>query len=251
MHGIAGTQRYYEDVRRTVGVEPPVVRRRRGGNRRVDRPERRREDHHFQRDHGHLSADERHRALRGAALEDCAPTRSPSAGSRDVPDDPAVCQSDRAGERHGGLHCRTHAGALAAIFRPPAQRREENQIIAEANRQLSFMGLEESRHELARNLPYGDQRRLEIARALATHPTLLILDEPAAGLNEQETLEVGRLIKQIRDSELRFLLIEHDMKVVMGVSDHIIVLDNGKKIAEGPRSRFRRTQSHRGLSGQR
>jgi len=133
-----------------------------------------------------------------------------------------------------GLHCRTHAGALAAILRPPAQRREENQIIAEANRQLSFMGLEESRHELARNLPYGDQRRLEIARALATHPTLLILDEPAAGLNEQETLEVGRLIKQIRDSGTTVLLIEHDMKVVMGVSDHIIVLDNGKKIAEGP-----------------
>jgi len=95
------------------------------------------------------------------------------------------------------------------------------------------MGLSDVRHELARNLPYGGQRRLEIARALATRPTLLVLDEPAAGLNEQETDELGSLIKQIRDSGITILLIEHDMRVVMSVSDRIVVLDNGKKIAEG------------------
>lgn len=132
-----------------------------------------------------------------------------------------------------GQHCRTHAGAVSAILRTPAQQREERQIIEEGNRYLSFMGLADSRHELARNLPYGDQRRLEIARGLATRPTLLVLDEPAAGLNEQETNELGELIKNIRDSGITILLIEHDMRVVMGVSDRIIVLDNGKKIAGG------------------
>jgi len=132
-----------------------------------------------------------------------------------------------------GQHCRTQAGALAAIFHTARQRQEERRIIEEANQKLSLMGLFEARHELARNLPYGDQRRLEIARALATQPTLLILDEPAAGLNEQETREMSQLIRQIRDSGVTILLIEHDMKVVMGISDRVIVLDNGKKIAEG------------------
>lgn len=133
-----------------------------------------------------------------------------------------------------GQHCRSRAGALAAIFHTAGQRQEERQIIEMANQQLAFMGLFDARHELARNLPYGDQRRLEIARALATQPTLLILDEPAAGLNEQETKEMSSLIKQIRDSGVTILLIEHDMKVVMDISDRVVVLDNGKKIAEGP-----------------
>jgi branched-chain amino acid transport system ATP-binding protein len=132
-----------------------------------------------------------------------------------------------------GQHCRSRAGALAAVFHTPGQRREERQIIEESNSQLAFMGLAGSRHELARNLPYGDQRRLEIARALATRPTLIILDEPAAGLNEQETKEMSGLIRQIRDSGVTILLIEHDMKVVMDISDRIVVLDNGRKIAEG------------------
>jgi branched-chain amino acid transport system ATP-binding protein len=91
----------------------------------------------------------------------------------------------------------------------------------------------EYRDELARNLPYGSQRRLEIARGLATHPRLLILDEPAAGLNEQESAELMALIHEIRDSGITILLIEHDMRVVMGISDRIVVLDNGEKIAEG------------------
>jgi branched-chain amino acid transport system ATP-binding protein len=132
-----------------------------------------------------------------------------------------------------GLHCRTHAGTWAAIARPPSQRQEELHIQRETEEQLRFMGLYEHRDELARSLPYGSQRRLEIARALATHPRLLILDEPAAGLNEQESAELMGLIRQVRISGITVLLIEHDMRVVMGISDRIVVLDNGQKIAEG------------------
>lgn len=132
-----------------------------------------------------------------------------------------------------GLHCRTHAGVWQAITHSASQRREETRIQRETEQQLRFMGLYEVRDELARNLPYGSQRRLEIARALATHPRLLILDEPAAGLNEQEGAELMRSIRQIRGSGVTILLIEHDMKVVMGISDRVVVLDNGQKIAEG------------------
>jgi len=138
-----------------------------------------------------------------------------------------------------GQHCRTQAGAVASIFRPPSQRHEERQIIEEANRHVAFMGLFDVRHELARNLPYGDQRRLEIARALATGPKLVILDEPAAGLNEQETSELMALIQRICDSGVTLLLVEHDMKVVMGISHRIVVLDNGEKIAEGTPEQIR------------
>jgi branched-chain amino acid transport system ATP-binding protein len=132
-----------------------------------------------------------------------------------------------------GPHHRTREGTWGAIFRPPSQREEEKYIADEAMRQLELMGLVEYRDELAKNLPYGHQRRLEIARALATDPTLLILDEPAAGLNEQESLELMALIEAIRDSGITVLLIEHDMKVVMGICERIVVLDYGKKIAEG------------------
>ena len=132
-----------------------------------------------------------------------------------------------------GVHHRTRAGVWGALFRPPAQRKEERFIVAEAEKYIRFMGLSEFRDELAKNLPYGHQRRLEIARALAARPRLLILDEPAAGLNEQETLELMDLIRQIRDSGITILLIEHDMKVVMGICERIVVLDYGRKIAEG------------------
>jgi branched-chain amino acid transport system ATP-binding protein len=132
-----------------------------------------------------------------------------------------------------GLHHRTQSGVFGAVFRPSSQRREEDYSITEAEDRLRFMGLEEQRDELAKNLPYGHQRRLEIARALAAEPSLLILDEPAAGLNEQETLDLMSLIRGIRDSGITVLLIEHDMKVVMGICEHIVVLDYGKKIAEG------------------
>jgi branched-chain amino acid transport system ATP-binding protein len=132
-----------------------------------------------------------------------------------------------------GRHCRTKAGWLGAIVQTRSQQLEEQQIRGEAERHLQFMNLYDQRAELAKNLPYGDQRRLEIARALAIDPQLLILDEPAAGLNEQETNELMQLISQVRDSGITIFLIEHDMKVVMGISDRIIVLDNGVKIAEG------------------
>lgn len=132
-----------------------------------------------------------------------------------------------------GRHCRTRAGAAAAVFRPAYQRKEEQEIRAQAERCLRFMNVYHFRNELAKNLPYGDQRRVEVARALATDPKLLILDEPAAGLNEQESAELMALIRKIRDSGITIFLIEHDMKVVMGVSDRVLVLDNGQKIAEG------------------
>jgi branched-chain amino acid transport system ATP-binding protein len=132
-----------------------------------------------------------------------------------------------------GRHCRTRAGVGGAIFRPPAQRAEEQEIRSQAERHLRFMNIWPYRHELAKNLPYGDQRRVEVARALATDPKLIILDEPAAGLNEQESAALMALIRQIREAGITVFLIEHDMKVVMGVSDRVLVLDNGEKIAEG------------------
>ncbi len=132
-----------------------------------------------------------------------------------------------------GRDCRSQAGIAGAIFHLPSQRREEREIRAQAERHLRFMNIWQFRHELAKNLPYGDQRRVEVARALATDPKLLILDEPAAGLNEYEGGELMALIRQIRDFGITIWLIEHDMKVVMGVSDRVVVLDNGMKIAEG------------------
>lgn len=132
-----------------------------------------------------------------------------------------------------GRHCRARAGVLGALFRPLSQRKEEQDIRAQAERYLRFMNVLHFRNELAKNLPYGDQRRVEVARALATNPKLLVLDEPAAGLNEQESAELMALIRKIRDTGVTIFLIEHDMKVVMGVSDRVLVLDNGQKIAEG------------------
>jgi branched-chain amino acid transport system ATP-binding protein len=132
-----------------------------------------------------------------------------------------------------GRDCRSRAGVAGAILHLPAQRAEERDIRSQSERQMRFMNVWEYRNELAKNLPYGDQRRVEIARALATDPKLLILDEPAAGLNEQESADLMALIRKIRDTGVTVFLIEHDMKVVMGVSDRVMVLDNGQKIAEG------------------
>jgi len=132
-----------------------------------------------------------------------------------------------------GQHCRSSAGVWGAVFRLPGQRKEEEKIRLTANRHLETMGLSAVRNELAKNLPYGDQRRLEIARALATGPRLLILDEPAGGLNEKESQDLMALIGRIRASGTTVLLIEHDMNVVMQISDRVVVLENGEKIAEG------------------
>ena len=132
-----------------------------------------------------------------------------------------------------GQHHRAKAGAFSTLMRLPAERAEERHIAEQSMRHLTFVGLADKADELARNLAYGDQRRLEIARALATEPKMLILDEPAAGLNEVEGLALMDTIRQIRDSGITVLLIEHDMKVVMNISDRIVVLDDGTKIAEG------------------
>jgi branched-chain amino acid transport system ATP-binding protein len=132
-----------------------------------------------------------------------------------------------------GRHCRTTAGVLGAIFRGPRTRREEREIVNSSYTLLHNMGLGDFVNEHAKNLPYGAQRRLEIARALATEPFLLLLDEPAAGMNPQETEKLMELIQTIRQSGVSILLIEHDMKLIMRISDRIIVLDHGLKIAEG------------------
>jgi len=130
-------------------------------------------------------------------------------------------------------HCRTKAGFFGAIIRPTRVRKEERDMSFRAMDILKFTGLEAKRDTVAENLSYGDQRRLEIARALGTEPHLLLLDEPAAGMNPQETQDLMTLIRRIRDNGVAIILIEHDMKVVMGISDRVAVLDHGVKIAEG------------------
>jgi branched-chain amino acid transport system ATP-binding protein len=132
-----------------------------------------------------------------------------------------------------GRHTRSHAGPLQAVLRGPKFRREEQATVDAALKYLRFVGLAEHANDLAKNLPYGAQRRLEIARALATEPKLLLLDEPAAGMNPQESADLTRLVARIRESGVTVLMIEHDMKVVMDIADRIYVLDFGELIAEG------------------
>jgi branched-chain amino acid transport system ATP-binding protein len=133
-----------------------------------------------------------------------------------------------------GRHCRMSAGIPGAILRNPRTVREETKVVEDSYRILEKIGLEKFVNEYAKNLPYGAQRRLEIARAMATDPFILLLDEPAAGMNAKETRELDALIVRIRTQEgIAILLIEHDMKLVMSLSDRIYVLDYGKKIAEG------------------
>jgi len=132
-----------------------------------------------------------------------------------------------------GRHSRSTAGPLGAVLRTPAFKREEQHTIDESLKYLRFVDLAHKANELAKNLPYGEQRLLEIARALATEPKLILLDEPAAGMNPQESHELTELIGRIRDTGVTVLLIEHDMKVVMDIADRIYVLDFGELIAEG------------------
>ncbi len=133
-----------------------------------------------------------------------------------------------------GIHVHLKSHWWDAILRSPSMLNEEQATIDEAMRLLELVGLEERPHTWARNLPYGDQRRLEIARALGTRPKLLLLDEPTAGMNASETREMTDFIRKLRaELGLTVLLIEHDMRVVMGISDRITVLDHGEVIAEG------------------
>ncbi|MGV1005279.1 MAG: ABC transporter ATP-binding protein [Candidatus Nanopelagicales bacterium] len=139
-----------------------------------------------------------------------------------------------------GQHCRSRSHILAVIARTKSAVAEEDAMRRRARDLLEFVGLTGRTDELAKNLPYGYQRRLEIARALATGPQLLFLDEPAAGMNPQETTSLMGLIAQIRDQGLTIILIEHDMKLVMKICDRIVVLDYGEKIADGPPADVRR-----------
>jgi branched-chain amino acid transport system ATP-binding protein len=133
-----------------------------------------------------------------------------------------------------GMHGKLKGGILRTIIGTPGLRREEREAREEARRLLAFSGLRGRDDALAASLPYGDQRRLEVARALATKPKLLLLDEPTAGMNPQETADFTAFVDKLRDEQqLTILLIEHDMRVVMGVSDRVTVLDYGEKIAEG------------------
>jgi branched-chain amino acid transport system ATP-binding protein len=133
-----------------------------------------------------------------------------------------------------GGHLRTRSGLAAALARTPGQRREEDALRARARELLSIFGLDGRREELAANLPYGDRRRLEIARAVATDPQVLLLDEPAAGMNPLEKQDLRELIRLVRERfGLTVLLIEHDMGLVMGVCETVTVLDHGQTIAVG------------------
>ncbi len=133
-----------------------------------------------------------------------------------------------------GLHTHLHSGFLGIILRNPRTRQEEKEANEEAKQILRFVNLTGKGDFLAKNLPYGDQRRLEIARALAAKPKLLLLDEPTAGMNPRETQEMMKFIQRLRDDlGITILLIEHQMRVVMGISEVVTVLDYGKKIAEG------------------
>lgn len=132
-----------------------------------------------------------------------------------------------------GRHCRTKSTFFGAVLRNRFQQTEEKMITESANQFLRFVGLEGRGQEIASSMPYGDQRRLEIARALATEPRLLMLDEPAAGMNPQESRDLMDLIRRIRDKGTTVLLIEHDMKVVMGVCERVVVINHGEWLTEG------------------
>jgi ABC-type branched-subunit amino acid transport system ATPase component len=138
-----------------------------------------------------------------------------------------------------GAHCRTFpsvwkALSSAVLQRPLGEAEEERRMRANASELLEFLGLADKRDAKASDLPYGEQRRLELARALATEPRLLLLDEPTAGMNPRETDELDGIISRIRDRGVTIILVEHDMKLVMGISDRVTVLNFGTKIAEGP-----------------
>jgi branched-chain amino acid transport system ATP-binding protein len=132
-----------------------------------------------------------------------------------------------------GRHCRTSATFFGAVIRNRGQQKEEKGISESAHQFLEFVGLQGLNEEIASSMPYGRQRRLEIARALATEPSLLMLDEPAAGMNPQESIDLMNLIRRIRDKGITVLLIEHDMKVVMGVCERVVVINHGQWLAEG------------------
>ena len=132
-----------------------------------------------------------------------------------------------------GMHCRTRSGAVRALLKTRFEKQEEKNISEKAFEIMEYIGLKDHLNDYASSLPYGEQRRLEIARALATQPEILLLDEPAAGMNPKETEELMKLIIRLRNTGLTIFLVEHDMRLVMGISQIVTVLDYGQKIAEG------------------
>jgi len=191
---------------------------------------------------GFYRADSGEFRLAGARLDVKAPYRVAAAGIARTFQNVRLFDNMTALENvMVGRHVRTSSGILGAIFRTRGARAEERAIHEHAHALLEYVGLGARQHELAHNLPYGDQRRLEIARALATGPKLLALDEPAAGMNATETATLRRLLERIRVDGTAVLLIEHDVKLVMGLCDRVAVLDYGKKIAEGAPTEVRRS----------
>lgn len=138
-----------------------------------------------------------------------------------------------------GRHIRTRSGLFSAILRLRSQRAEERAMLDRARELLDFVGIAKHANQVARHLAYGDQRRLEIARALATEPKLLALDEPAAGMNDTETATLGGLLQKIQSTGVTILFIEHDVKLVMGLCNRVAVLEYGRRIAEGPPSQVK------------
>ncbi len=139
-----------------------------------------------------------------------------------------------------GFHARTDSGFWDALFRTKRYRSDEKMILGKSRELLKFIGLKNQNQDLAGNLSYGEQKRLEIARALASSPKILLLDEPVAGMNPVEKEEIALLIRKIRETGISILLIEHDMKMVMPLCDKVVVLDEGKKIAEGSPEQVRK-----------
>ena len=215
----------------------------RQGDRQPDRPERGRQDDVLQHAHGRVQAT-RHRHVEEV-------DRGPAASQGHSPWDGAHVQNIRLFHNMTALenvmvamHSRIKGGVWASIIRTPRLRREEAGARDGALDLLEFTGLRRRAGEYAKNLPYGDQRRLEVARALATDPQLLLLDEPTAGMNPEETASFTASSRSSgRSRSLTILLIEHDMRVVMGISDRVTVLDYGEKIAEGTRRKFSTTSA--------
>ena len=190
---------------------------------------------------GLYGADAGHFDFAGARLDTSAPHRVAAAGIARTFQNIRLFANMTALENiMVGRHVRTRAGVVGAVLKNAATRREEAAIERRAHELLCYVGIAERGNDLASQLSYGDQRRLEIARALASEPKLLALDEPAAGMNATETAALRRLIVGLRDDGLTVLLIEHDVKLVLGMCDRVAVLDYGEKIAEGEAAQVRK-----------
>jgi branched-chain amino acid transport system ATP-binding protein len=205
-----------------------------GPGLRPDRPQRRGQDHLLQRHHRAVHPDSRQLRAGRPALQAQRRARGGQGRHRaHLPEHPPVPRDDGARERDGRPPRAHQSGLIGAVFRTAGFKAEEAAIAQRAQELLDYVGIGKYAEYKARTLSYGDQRRLEIARALATDPKLIALDEPAAGMNATEKVVLRELIDRIRNDNRTILLIEHDVKLVMGLCDRVTVLDYGKQIAEG------------------